>query len=402
MNTRRNSDELFEEYKEFEEYEEHDDRPAQQDEPLVDIATIGVNYFLDHEPPARHYIIENILPLGIVGLLAAGGGTGKSFLLLQLSLSIVTGRPFLGIQVSDPGAVLLFCAEDERDELHRRLFRVVQAMRDADEFGDIDVELMRERLFIASRVGSDNLITNVIDGVAMRTNIGKRIALTAEQIPNLKLIGLDPVSRFRGGDENNNDHATRFIEAVESLRAETGATVLMPHHMSKDGLRAGVDRIVPENLRGASALLDAVRWAAAMATLRKDAAHEYGIDPEEASRYVRFDIVKNNYAPPWDGLWLERQRGGVLVPTDMPTTRQRNQEQRSGNRYRDTLPRLKGLIRQRREQGKITTRRRLRDYAGKDGIFGIGDHALRAIIERAIAEGDVYEKSVGKVTELHL
>lgn len=380
-----------------------DDRGTDRNcEPLVDISGIGVGAFLDHEPPARTWIIENVLPLGIAGLLGGGGGAGKSFLLLQLSFSIVTGRPFLGLQISDPGAVLLLCAEDERDELHRRLFRIVEAMREADEYGFVDDKLIRERLFIASRVGHDNLITTVVDGVAMRTSIGRRIALTAKQISGLKLIGLDPVSRFRGGDENNNDHATRFVEAVETLRAETGATVLMPHHMSKDGLRAGADRIGPENLRGASALLDAVRWAGAMATLRKDAAHQYGIDPDEASRYVRFDVVKNNYAPPWDGLWLERRRGGVLAPADMPTVRGRNQEQRSDDRYRDTLPRLKGLMRQQQERGKVVTRRSLRNYAGKDGIFGIGDHALRAIIERAIAEGEIQEKQAGKVMELHL
>src|SRR5690606_27337581 len=141
---------------------------------------------------------------------------------------------------------------------------------------------------------------------------------TAEQIPALKLIVLDPVSRFRGGDENSNEHATRFVEAVETLRARIGATVLMPHHMNKDGLRAGTERLNPESLRGASALLDAVRWAGGMATLRKDAAAEYGIEPEEAGRYVRLDVVKNNYAAPWEGLWLRRERGGILCPVSMP------------------------------------------------------------------------------------
>lgn len=375
---------------------------TEQLEPLVDLASTGVDAFLDTKPEPRPWIIQDILPLGVVGLLGAGGGTGKTIFSIQLGISVATGVRFVGLKISEPGSVLMICAEDEREELHRRFWRIVELLREFELLGRSADKLMRKRLFIASRVGQDNLITNVIDGVAMRTRIVDRIALTAEQIPALKLIVLDPVSRFRGGDENDNDHATRFVEAVESLRATTGATVLMLHHMSKGGLRADADRVGPEDLRGASALLDAVRWAGAMATLRKDAAVNFGIDPDEASRYVRFDIVKNNYAPPWEGMWLERQRGGVLAPAELQSVRRRNLHKRGEDRYRETLPKLKGLIRQNSEKGRKSTRRNLRDYAGTDGIFGIGDKSLRAIIERAIAEGEIYERSGAKGMELFL
>ena len=252
--------------------------------PLCDPADIGVSDFLDHEPKPRVWILDDLLPLGVVGLLAAGGGTGKSFLTLQLAISVATGIPFLGIEVTDPGAVLLICAEDERDELHRRVWRIIQLMREGLGFTESDDELLRERLFIASRVGEDNLMTQVIEGIAERRSIGEQIRLTAEQIPALKLIGLDPIVRFRGGDENNNDHATRFVEAVETLRAATGATIWLAHHMNKEGLRVGAERLSVESLRGASALFDGVRWAAAMGTLSKDVAEDYGIDPEKVLR----------------------------------------------------------------------------------------------------------------------
>lgn len=356
--------------------------------PLCQPSEIGVGDFIDVEPVPRTWILENLLPLGVVGVLAAGGGTGKSFLSLQLAVSIATRCGFLGIAVSSPGSVLMLCAEDEREELHRRLWRIVESMRQGGLFTDIEDELLRERLFVASRVGENNLLTTVMDGDVIRTSIGDRIALTAEQIPALKLIVLDPVSRFRGGDENNNDHATRFVEAVETLRAHTGASILMPHHLSKDGLRAGADRLSPENLRGASALLDAVRWGAAMATLRKEAAKGYGIDPDDAGQYVRLDMVKNNYGPPWKGLWLKREPGGVLVPFEMPP-RHRKKRPQGEDRYRGVLPKLKAFIEQEREQGRLVTPNRLRGLAGKSGRFGCSDKTLRAILARAIAEGGI-------------
>ncbi|MDZ7750011.1 MAG: AAA family ATPase [Halofilum sp. (in: g-proteobacteria)] len=51
------------------------------------------------------------------------------------------------------------------------------------------------------------------------------MAAVARDIPDLRLIVLDSVSRFRGGEENSNDDATRFVEAVESLREQTGAAI---------------------------------------------------------------------------------------------------------------------------------------------------------------------------------
>jgi RecA-family ATPase len=268
-------------------------------------------------------------------------------------------------------------------------------MRDGDEYGSSDDALLRERLFIVSRVSVDNLLTTTVNGMLVRTDITERIVVTAEQISALKLVVLDPVSRFRGGDENSNEGATRFVEAIEAIRAATGASILLPHHVSKDGLRAGAERLSIENLRGASALADAVRWAAAMATLRKDAAEDYGVDPEDSARYVRLDVVKNNYGAPWPGMWLKREFGGVLVPTTLELKRRTRDEHKAQDRYLEVLPKLQGLIRQNQEKGEPLTRNRLRDFSGKAGLFGVGDQTLRGIVERALAEGHISEHDTG-------
>lgn len=375
----------------------HGDRTRTK--PLVDPYSVGIGEMLDVEPPARRWLLDGLLPLEVVGLLAAGGGVGKSFLIQQLGIAVATGRPFLGLEVGEPGGVLILAAEDERDELHRRLHRIVTRMQDDGDLNDGDLELLRERLFIASRVGENNRLTDEFERMIVRTGITDQIVALVDELPDVKLIVLDPVSRFRGGDENANDAATRFVEVVESLRSATGATVLLPHHVSKDGLRAGAEALSVEMLRGASALVDGVRWAAAMATLRKDAAKDYSIDPDDAGRYVRLDAVKNNYAAPWRGMWLERSRGGVLKPTELSQRKARD-ERKAEDRYSDILPRLQGLIRQHQEKGDPLTRRRLRDFAGKSGMFGVGDQTLRGIVERALAEGQIAEQGEGRIKEL--
>ena len=373
--------------------------------PFADPLAIGIGDMLDTAPPERRWLLDDLLPLGVVGLLAAGGGTGKSFFTMQMAIAVATGRPFMGIPVGEPGGVLMICAEDERDELHRRFWRIVNQMRTLNDFPGVDpfgetieadglteddVELLRQRLFIQSAVGADNRLTAEHDRTVVRTDVGARIGALVEQLPSINLVVLDPVSRFRGGDENANDAATRFVESVEALRASTGATVLLPHHVNKGALTAGSEAISIEGLRGASALLDGVRWAMGMATLRKDHAGLYGIDPEDSGNYVRIDAVKNNYAPPWQGQWLERLSGGVLSPVEMlkrnTSAKDEHKAQQAEDRFHDVVEKVQSKVREAQEKGKPLTRRQLSEYAGASGVFGVGDQTLRGIVSRAIDE----------------
>lgn len=361
--------------------------------PLFDLDAGRIDGFLS-PPPARRWLLKDLLPLGVVGLLAAGGGTGKTILMLQLAVAVAAGIKFLGITVDEPGGVLVLAGEDERDELHRRLFRIVYALRQSSDWTSYNEALLRKRLFIVSRVGMDNRLTRIgADGEIERTSVGAQIAAVAALMPSCVLIVLDPVSRFRGGEENSNDHATRFVEAVEALRGATGANVLLPHHVTKDGMRAGAERLSADGLRGASALLDGVRWAAAMGTMSKDAAPDYGIDPAEAGNYVRLDAVKNNYAAPWPGMWLQRTSGGVLIPAQIARSTEARAERRGEERYQAALPKLVDLVRL-----KPMTQRQILAYAGVEGVFGLGINALRSVVHRALEEGHIRERDKGIIT----
>ena len=53
-------------------------------------------------------------------LCSGTGGVGKTLLLLQLCLSVVLSKDWLGM-MPEPGPVIFVGAEDEADELHRRV-----------------------------------------------------------------------------------------------------------------------------------------------------------------------------------------------------------------------------------------------------------------------------------------
>jgi hypothetical protein len=343
-------------------------------------------------PPPQRFVVEGLLPEPVTAAIVAPGSTGKSFFLLQLAASVTTGSPFFGHAIPQPGGVLLLGAEDDRDEIARRL----HAIADANGWPEWREErdLLGEHFYPIARVGEENRIT-IREGADIVRNlqwIGEIIS-TANAIPNLRLIILDPVSRFRSGDENSNEDATKFVEALELIRRETGVTVLCAHHAKK-----GSDGSEADGIRGASAFVDALRFAATLAVPREDAAKKLGLSEEERRRYVRFNVVKSNYRTDTESFWMKRGIRGALEYTDAPTRPEppapvahNAAAQRGEEQYLAILPKLQELIRKRDAEGKPLTKRALRDYCGAGGIFGLSDHPMRGIVSRAVEEGAIFE-----------
>ena len=374
-----------------------DPAPPADDEQsnALDLSKASVAGMIGTPPPPRRWLVNERLPLDVVGILAAAGGTGKSMATLQLAVSVATGWPWLDQEMGEPGSVLMLSAEDDRDEVHRRLAAVLELYSydadpfAADAFADYHAQVS-ERLFIFDRVGDDNRLTAKIDRETIPTGFADRVVETAAQMPEPpKLIVLDPLARFDGGDPNDNSDGTRLIEAAERIRKATGATVLLPHHVAKGSLRDS--QAGQEAVRGASGLVDGARWVGMLASMKPDQAKEYGIDRDDAGQYVLFNTPKANYSAPWPGIWLKRRSGGALVPTSLTPQKEAARDRHSEDAYAETLPRILHKVREAAQNGEPITRRRLRDYAGAGGIFGVGDQSLRAMIERAIDEGHLRE-----------
>ncbi|WP_019570283.1 AAA family ATPase [Thioalkalivibrio sp. ALE11] len=366
-----------------------------------DLSTASVQDLLHSTPPARQWLVRDVLPHNVVGLLGAAGGTGKSFAKLQLAVSLATGTPWLGMELGMDGATLVLSAEDDRDEIHRRLRAVVDHYVPPGHPGRTEgLEAIGRRVFVLDRVGGDNRLTAAIAGETARTEFADRVIATARAMPEAPaMIVLDPLARFDGGDPNSNADGTRLIESAEHIRRETGATVLLPHHVSKAGIRDS--EAGQEAIRGASGLVDGARWVGLMATLRRDDAKKYGVEPEEARRFVHFAVVKGNYGPPWEGMWLERGDGGVLCPTTLNMTRADAQEQRADDVYQRVLGGTRDLL---RRHGPMSIRHIRDRYAGQSGIFRAGDKAVRAALERAVLNQELLSRPCpnGNGHHLHL
>jgi hypothetical protein len=75
--------------------------------------------------PEREWVVRDRVPLAAVTLMSGEGGVGKTILALHLAVATALGRDWLNA-LPTPGSTLVVCCEDDTDELHRRLDRIVK------------------------------------------------------------------------------------------------------------------------------------------------------------------------------------------------------------------------------------------------------------------------------------
>lgn len=279
--------------------------------PLFDLKEARIDGFLSTLPPPQRWLLTDFLPLGITGAVVSPGGVGKSQLLMQLAYSVATGFTLAGKwPVAECGSVLMLCAEDGANEIHRRVHRIHTQIAGASNAAL--TSQLTARLFIRSTIGQDTLMTAKNEfGEVTRTAWPERLLMTVQSVPDLKLIIIDPASRFRGGEENSNEDGTRFIEALEFVAQRTGATVMIAHHSNKGALNS-TEGANQGHARGASALVDGLRWQMALTTAdSKNPLHRH-VHQAQQGHYLEAKVVKSNYTAPQPPTYLRREDDGYL------------------------------------------------------------------------------------------
>lgn len=271
----------------------------------------GAEWF-EEEPPPRRYLLKRGgfgVPRGVVGLLTGPGGLGKTQLMVELALAVATGRPWLGaFEIGTPGNVLLALAEEDINEVRRRLYHAARGLNlTADER-----ELAGWRIHPLAFAGRDAaIVRRDRRGEMRRTDLFHDLAgrflhpfaVGDNTAGGFALCVLDPLSRWCPGAESDNACASSAIDALATLTqfkhpdAADGPTVIMVHHSSKAS-RAGAKANV-SSARGASALYDGVRFELQLSG--------------RGDRDLALSFPKNNYGPPADPIPLVRGEHGMLM-----------------------------------------------------------------------------------------
>lgn len=285
--------------------------------PAIDLLQWTADRYAGEARPIT-WLCRGTIPLGVPALIAAMGGLGKSYLALDLALQIAAGiagleqpRKILGGRIAAEGTAVIITAEDSFDAVHRRLNRIDPSARRLRHPKRLIV------LPLPDAGGPRPLIAS--NGKALaRTPFLDDLKRQLMQLPELRLVVIDPLQAFVLADVNADPAAAQFLwSAMTELATATGATVLLTHHMRKDGmLRITDGDDAREAIRGTTALVDGARLAYALWKLDDETARPICTAlqvPFERGRIVRGAVVKANDEADHNAHTYLREESGLLV-----------------------------------------------------------------------------------------
>ena len=177
------------------------------------------------------WLVDGVLPIGELVLLVGEPKKGKSWLALDLAVSLSLAEPFIGIPTITERSVLFCNFEDGAAELARRLKMRLTAERPetAARFDIVPARGETPQEFVA-------FLTD-----AVRTGL-----------PGLVVI--DPLAELLGGlDENDSRDMSNLLRPLRNLAHDFGTTILVVHHRRKAGGAGGSGARGSSAIRSASA-----------------------------------------------------------------------------------------------------------------------------------------------------
>jgi len=266
----------------------------------------SVEWLAGYQRTEFPHILTDLLPAGIVGGINAEGGAGKTYFLLSLFAAISCGLKWGPFVPTRPHKTLLLLAEDPIEIVRNRVFDCAIA-----GIPQTHHELLGLNFHAVSVRGTSGPLLGLKDGNPTPTEWADWLETTITAHPGLEIVGLDPLRKFFGLEENRNEYAHAFIGLLEAISQRHGVTILYAHHVAKAARSEGVGAITG---RGAGGFSDNCRWMAAMKPLDEDGFEALGLEGEH-HEYVEMTVTKSNYSPRLPRpVLLRRGAQGVLSP----------------------------------------------------------------------------------------
>ena len=243
--------------------------------------------------PERVWLVPELVPMETVTLLSGDGGTGKSLLGLQLAVSAVTGRSWIGRSVKE-GAALVLSAEDDEAELHRRLAAITAAE------GLVLADL--QRLTVRSLAGEDALLAHEGPAGLNPSPLFHEVEVQiADERPGV--VVLDTLADMFPANENDRAKVRQFVGILRGLAIRYQCAVLVLSHPSVAGMANG------SGISGSTAWNGSVRSRLYLTRIMPDG---YEVDPDArvlSTKKSNYGRIGGEIAMRWqDGLFVVEER----------------------------------------------------------------------------------------------
>jgi hypothetical protein len=257
-------------------------------------------------PPKLEWTINGLIPRGMVTLLVAEGGAGKSLLMQSSCLVLPARLPFLG-NATLQGATAGFFAEDPEEILHFRHASICA------HYG-IDQAAIATRCFIKSYFGDDKILWE--DGKPTRLMVELKVGLGT--IPGLVLLCVDNAALVYEGKENDRMEVTRFVAALNAMAYRLNIGLLLSTHKSKSD-----DGSPMRAASGSTAWINASRQVLELL-------------PESKDTEPHLKVIKSNHTKPGEEIKLAWS-GGVLTLAPVGDLQQRADDSRIAQAIKEVV-----------------------------------------------------------------
>ena len=200
-------------------------------------------------------------PKNTVSLVTAGGGVGKSFLLLQAAMRMIRDEEL---------KVFMWLSEDALSLSKYRAEMIAKNILESD------IDSFAKDLHIA---GADSETIHFLEESRAGVEVSSQFYQFKRMLKAYDVIILDPLIAMFGADENNNAHARRFINLFTRWATKEKKTIIFIHHGTKNSSQS----------RGASAFVDAVRLVYKVEHIKNDK----GELQEDDKRWIILDKDNN-------------------------------------------------------------------------------------------------------------
>ncbi len=252
---------------------------------------------LNGAPPAREWVVDEMIPMDTVTLLYGDGGTGKSLLALQLAAAMAVGGMWLN-RVPMAGKTVYVSAEDDRAEIHRRVALIANSLR--FPLG------MFLAITVADLAGKSALLAEVKprSGALFGNEL---FHLIDNQIASIgpRLVVMDTLADIYPGNENDRAQVRQFIGLMRGIAIKRKCAVLLLAHPSLTGISSGT------GASGSTAWNNSVR---SRLYFERIGNGDFGDDPDAR----RLKVMKSNYGRVGAEIHVRWTDGVFIAQTGSP------------------------------------------------------------------------------------
>ena len=246
-------------------------------------------------------------------------GAGKSTVGIGEGVAMATCRNLLGEQPEERCRVWLHNADDDSDEMYRRIAAFCR-------LHNIPTAELHGWLFVT---GKNNFRVRIASGNGTLTLDRASIGEITETIIENKIdvAVFDPLVAMHAVAENDNVKMSEVIHIFGDIAARCDCAIDLCHHTRKPSAGTDEKEFNSDDSRGASAVRAAVRASRVFNRMSKAEAEKAGIEEESRVWFIRIDRGKANYLPPaakatWFELksipLLNGEQVGAIAPWTFP------------------------------------------------------------------------------------